>query len=226
MTVRGLSGFGDAIYLQPIVDRICREKKSGEPIYVYTNYPDVFAHLDNVVCLPYSREAKVDVDASYIDGKSNPDTLQVDDMGYTQEMRRDYITRAKPIVVFCTGYLAMGIIDEMTPLEGDVQKMIDKYIADGYKVLHLANGSKHNYNGAEKITSKSYEHTYALFRGADKIVCQQGWAVALAEGLKTPCTVLYTKRAQNSTHAKKDFITSITPKKIIYRDTTDYVYVS
>lgn len=215
MKIRGLSGFGDAIYLEPLVDANCIVHGGVE---VLTNYPQVFEHLP-VTCLAFDRSATVDKEYSYLKGKSNPDTTQLEDMGY--ELPDDFEIYHKPIALLVCGYKGMKSVMEFIPDKAIIERIIKDLHLNGYKVIHLTNGAIERYAGVETIESGSYYQTLAMFRGSDLIVCQQGWSTALAEGLNKRCLVVFSDKIRNS---KSDFIRQITPKKVCCKNTTSFVW--
>jgi hypothetical protein len=215
MKIRGLSGFGDAIYLEPLVGRYT---DAGHRVEVLTNFPQVFEHLP-VKCLPFDRNAIVDKEYSYLKGKSNPDTTQLEDMGY--QSPDEFEIAHKPIALLVCGYKGMNSVNEFIPDRAVIERIIKDLQQNGYKVVHLTNGALERYAGTEEIRSDSYYQTLALFRGSDLIVCQQGWSTALAEGLNKRCLVVFSDKIRNS---KSDFIRQITPKKVCCKVTTSFVW--
>ena len=75
-----------------------------------------------------------------------------------------------------------------------------------------------------KIVSEKmpFDDLCKLFLQADKVLCQQGWGTALAEGLNVPCDVVFTHRAKNGNY---DFVKQITPQKVFTKQTSKAVYV-
>jgi len=216
MVIRGLSGFGDAIYLEPLA-RKCSEQNN---VTVLTNYPDVFAHLP-VKISKFTKSCNVDRDFSYIDGKSNPDSTQLTDMGYANA--EDFTIEHAPIAILAAGYDGMGSRSEMTPNKKVLQGIINELCERGYKVLHIANNSKEKYSHVTEIISQNYFETVALFKGADLIVCQQGWGTALAEGLNKLCLIVFADTIRKSA---LPFIRQITPQKVCCKKTTRFVWDS
>ena len=74
-SIRAGSGFGDTLYLYPIVKHLLLK---GESLCVRTNYPEVFADL-NVPCEAFSKTA-TDIVAHYVMGKQDKRTTQYEDM--------------------------------------------------------------------------------------------------------------------------------------------------
>jgi hypothetical protein len=215
MKIIGLSGFGDSIYIEPLV----RNEAEKESIELYTKFPDVFAHLKNVKCLPFNRAAKVDKTFSYLDGKPDKNTTQIQDLGYSrpEQFKLDY----KPICVLAAGYEGMLTRNEFTPNKEVMQQIINDLKAAGFEILHITNKAIDKYEGVTEIESQNYFQTVCMFQGADLIVCQQGWGVALAEGLNKDCLVVFADKIRKS---NLEFIRQITPKKVICKNTTRFVW--
>jgi len=216
VVIRGLSGFGDSIYLEPLA----RKEAAEGNVTVLSNYPEIFAHLP-VKVEKFDRCRKCDKVFSYLEGKETPDTTQLADMGY--DCADDFEIEHKPIAIFAAGYNGMGSRNEMTPDKAVMQRIIDDLRMCGYIVLHIANKSIEKYANVTEIVSQSYFETVALFRGADLIVCQQGWGTALAEGLNKDCLVVFADKIRKSPTV---FIRQITPKKVCCKKTTYHVWDS
>lgn len=215
MKIIGLSGFGDSIYIEPLV----RSEAEKESIELYTKFPEVFAHLKSVKCLPFNNAAKVDEKFSYLDGKPNKSTTQLEDLGYSrpEQFELDY----KPICVLAAGYEGMLTRKEFTPDKKVMQQIINDLKASGFEVLHITNKAVDKYEGVTEIESQNYFQTVCMFQGADLIVCQQGWGVALAEGLNKDCLVVFADKIRKS---NLEFIRQITPKKVVCKETTSFVW--
>lgn len=217
-TIVGLSGFGDSIYLEPLARKEIENVAPGEQIVISTNYPDVFAHLP-VKKIPYNRNPDNAKKFSYLAGKSNPTTTQLKDMGYADS--DEFVIKHSPIAVLVCGYPSMGSQSDLIPDKQVVEKVIEYLRKKGYQVLHITNGSQEEYKGAVKTSSANYFQTVAMFKGSDLIVCQQGWATALAEGLKKKCLVIFSNnfRVNHNT-----FITQITPNKVCCKKSTCFIW--
>jgi len=214
----GLSGFGDAIYLEPLARKTIKDNPC-DSFTIATNYPDVFAHL-LVKRIPFTRSPDNAIKFSYLPGKTNTKTTQLDDMGY-DNIDQFQIEHA-PIAILACGYPSMGSQDDLIPEKHVIEQIITQLKQRGYQVLHIGNGSgERTYLGATKITSANYFQTVALFKGADLIVCQQGWGTALAEGLNKKCLVIFS-HAYRTNH--NPFIAQITPQKVCCKPTTHYVW--
>jgi len=72
-----------------------------------------------------------------------------------------------------------------------------------------------------EIESQSYFETVALFKGADLIVCQQGWGTALAEGLNKKCLVVFSDKIRK---CMIEFVRQITPSKVCCKSSTRFVW--
>ena len=212
--VIGLSGFGDAIYIEPIVRRLAEQ----DNIILYTDYPQVFEHIPNAETTRYNRGAIVDKTLSYIDSKANTETTQLDDLGYKSS--DEFQVAHKKIALVCAGYKGMGTRNEFIPKSRVICDIIKLLESRGYRVIHIANGTDADY-GIERVKSSSYFHTLALFKGADLIVCQQGWATGLAEGLNKCCLVVFAETIATSDNR---FIRQVTPKKVCCKTTTSFIW--
>ena len=211
MKIIGLSGFGDSIYIEPLV----RNEANKADIELYTKYPEVFAHLENVKCLPFNRSAKVDKTFSYLNGKPNKNTTQIQDLGYSRP--EQFEIDCKPVCVLTAGYHGMLSRNEFNPDKKVMQNIIDDLNHAGFEVLHITNSVIDKYENVTEIESPSYFQTVCMFKGADLIVCQQGWGVALAEGLNKHCLIVFADKIRKS---NLEFIRQITPKKTIRQKTT------
>ena len=217
-TIVGLSGFGDAIYLEPLARQAIKDNPD-ELLAISTNYPDVFAHLP-AKRMPYSRNPDHAIKFSYLPGKANPNTTQLIDMGYV--CNEAFELSHAPIAILACGYPSMGSQDDLIPDKRIVEQIIAELNLRGYQILHIGNGSgDRSYAGTTKVTSANYFQTVAMFKGADLIVCQQGWGTALAEGLNKKCLVIFS---HNYRINNNPFITQITPQKVCCKPTTHYVW--
>jgi hypothetical protein len=214
----GLSGFGDSIYLEPLARREIESAMPGEEIAIHTNHPDVFAHLP-AKKLPYNRKPDNAIKYSYLAGKANPKTTQLEDMGYVNT--DEFMIKHSPIALLVCGYPAMGSQDDLVPEKQVVEKIVAEIKAKGYQVLHIGNGSKEEYKGATKIVSINYFQTVAMFKGADLIVCQQGWGTAMAEGLNKKCLVIFSHNFRTN---HNPFLAQITPDKVCCKKSTFFMW--
>lgn len=217
-TIVGLSGFGDAIYLEPLARQAIKDNPD-ELLAVSTNYPDVFAHL-MAKRISYSRNPDQAIKFSYLPGKANPKTTQLEDMGYA--CADQFQVHHAPIAILACGYPSMGSQDDLIPDRHTIEQIIAELRSRGYQILHIGNGAgDRTYAGATKIISANYFQTVSMFKGADLIVCQQGWGTALAEGLNKKCLVIFS---HNYRINNNPFITQITPKKVCCKPTTYYLW--
>ncbi|OQB44081.1 MAG: hypothetical protein BWY02_02880 [bacterium ADurb.Bin157] len=214
MVIRGLSGFGDAIYIEPLV----RKEALKGNITLLSNYPDIFAHLP-VKVEKFNRERKCDKVFSYLEGKANENTTQLADMGYG--CVDDFAIECKPIAILAAGYKGMSSYKEFIPDKAIMQRIIDDLCSSGYSVLHITNKSIEKYDNVIEIESQSYFETVALFKGADLIVCQQGWGTALAEGLNKKCLVFFSDKIRK---CMIEFVRQITPSKVCCKSSTRFVW--
>lgn len=213
--IAGLSGFGDAIYIEPIVRKIAENE---EKIILYTDHKQIFAHIDNIEFAPYSASTITDIKLSYLHGKSDESTTQLEDLGYHNAS--DFSIKSKKIALLCAGYKGMRTRYEFIPDPAAIRIIVNALKNRGYKVLQISNNAEASYN-LEQIHCESYYHTLMLFKAADLIVCQQGWATALSEGLNKRCLVIFARKIAESESA---FIRQVTPRKVCCKSTTQFLW--
>lgn len=215
--IAGLSGFGDAIYIEPIVRKIAENE---EKIILYTDHKQIFEHIANVEFAPYSASIITDIKLSYLHGKSDESTTQLDDLGY--EKADDFSIKSKKTALLCAGYKGMRTRDEFIPEHAAIQTVVNNLNHRGYITMQISNNAQVDYN-LEQIYCANYYHTLMLFKAADLIVCQQGWATALAEGLNKRCLVIFARKIAESESA---FIRQVTPHKVCCKSTTKFLWDS
>lgn len=213
-TVRGLSGFGDSIYLLAAVQQLFKKNE----VLIYTNYPDVFKGYKT---LPFMRAVNIDYDFSYLFRKGNNFTNQWEDMllnaGIEKDIPFKLSTKGLKKIEGSSELIAIDLYPSFGNGKGRNQFMIPK----SEQFYEYVQYQKVEYKSFGYISHEiPFKNLCEIFYTAKKIICQQGWGTALAEALDIPCDVIFCKRALTSDY---DFIKRITPKKVLTKKTSTAV---
>jgi len=213
-TIRGLSGFGDTLYLRVVIEWLLCNRP--DDYIVFSNYPDVFSDL-RVHVKPFTKTGKFDYVFNYLIGKQCNHTTQFEDMIFSCDLPRNIEltsnlkTEAKRVnTVIVNLYRAMGGHNnsamEMVPYEEDFKKIYEPY---PNKIF---------------IDKKiSFNSLVNIFNSAKIVIAQNGWAIPMSEMLNIPNLICYTQRGLNS---KIQFFNTITPNKILHKKTSKYVILN
>lgn len=234
-SIRGGSGFGDSVYLRPIVDALSEK----EEIVVCSNYPDVFRGSKAKV-EPF-RRTKIDITAHYVYGKGLPNTTQWYDTCraagiypafkfHWDVVNADLVSRikglaaGKPIVVVHGGRPPMGRTD------GFGGEILPRAEAFGYALKMfsdcltvLVGSGKVSYTISTDVDLwdlTSVADVIDLFSIADGVIAQCSFAVPLAEAFDKCLVAVWSSRIAQ---AGRPYVRAITPQKILSKNTSWFV---
>jgi hypothetical protein len=233
MIIRGASGFGDAIYLYPIVRYYSH---LFNPLTVLTDYPAIYDDL-HVVTRPFCACVPV-LDCSYVNRKHLKETNQFQDMLINAEIKEtiDFTiphkqniktlfsdSKKKKTCLIVDLYNPMGT-KSAAELKPDKEKFdaTIKQLERKYNLIFLTNDDERNAKNRLCFYGKiAFSYLCDLFQNSDLIFCQVGWPLVLAEALDKKCLLLFSHQG---TRSKNNFINSITPEKVITKKSTTYFY--
>lgn len=207
--VRGLSGFGDAIYLRVAVEWLLKHRPDN--YLILNNYPTIFQDLP-VQVTTFNRRTKVDYDFSYLSGKDSPNTHQFEDMFINAKIKPVKFTsklknrKYSDKVIVIKWYPPFGqqrgsANNILAPDEETYNSFIDIIRRKNHDVMYIEPGQRFDFLELVKIFNK-----------AKLVVCQVGWGIPMAEMLDVPLLVCFNQRSLRSENA---FIRKITPQKVL-----------
>jgi ADP-heptose:LPS heptosyltransferase len=237
MTIRGLSGLGDALLLYPIIKYFLKTN----PVTVFTNYPFVFEaihtqpDMEALTFNPFHRTAPVDIDCSYLPRKEIYETTNyqdmclaagIEDQPFVYEYPKIEVVKPEKYVLFVDPYYPLSsggcknpaVIDAI-PDFSMFQKAIDYYKDHGFSIV-LVGKSNVSLNIKLKgidlnlVDKTEFFELCELVKSAAVVITQQGLFIHLAEMLGTPLIALFAKKALAS---KIIFLRSFYPCKFINR---------
>ena len=210
-SIKGLSGFGDAIYLRVAVEWMLINMP--DQYLVTTNYPDVFRDLD-VKTIPFNRGMKAEYNFTYLLRKYESGSTQFSDMcvnagiGIIPFESKLAERRPSGLTVVNNLYSPLDgcdpVSDCLRPRKEDYESLVSNY----KNVVYLKEG-KYKFIALVNILNRA-----SLF------ITQQGWGTAIAEMLNVPTIICFTKRGYE---CSDPFFSSIKPEKIIEKKTTTHI---
>lgn len=240
ISVRSGRGFGDSLYLQGVARHLVR---SGQEIEVCTNYPDVFLPLRDWIRVAPFRRDHVDRVAHYITRKAICGTDQFRDccisagIGENVDLAlewsvqntgliRDIRSHCLPVVVVQMPRAPMDRKDdfgrELLPDCRVIQQAID--LLDGQAfIVQIGQGEAlHRFHGIDLDLANKTTVAEAIdvVSVADACLGYCSFIVPLAESLRKPALLVWSRRGLNSSN---EFIRRITPDKIFHRATSRFV---
>jgi len=240
MVIKGQSGFGDSIYLYPIVKHYTTVKNI--PVTVITNFPKLFTRLPNIKTEPHTKRTPSDLRVSYSPRKYTLLSNQYQDYCYsggvdppppftldwkcTVDLRKELnIPDNKKIAIVSAPYIPFNRTDGYGhELRIDYAKM--QYLLDimkNYFIIQVGlNVAVHQLQGIDHyIQTPDYIRTISIYDNADMIIGQVGHSIPMAEALDKKAMIIYSVKGLQSKHV---FINSITPQKIHSKKTTGFIY--
>lgn len=201
--IKGLSGFGDAIYLRVATEWLL--KNNPDDYVVLNDFPDVFQGL-KVKIEKYNRNAVVDYEFSYLKHKNNPNTTQFQDMvinanlppiEFTSQLKNRQQSNQIIAIPLYSAFGQLRVMNNiLVPKKIEFDKLVNSY--DNVKYLE-----QKKYPFMELIK---------IFNTVKLVICQVGWGIPLAEMLDTPLLVCFN---QASLQNGRPFIRTITPQKVL-----------
>jgi len=224
--IKGPTGFGDAIYMYPIVKHFI---EGGDNVTVLTRHPYVFENLD---CDIAPIDDGYDIDCNYIRRKGDPNTNQFQDMCIEAGIKRQiplkldyprtFNNTTKRICLVQRPYYPMNEERLRTELMPDYTIM-QRLIHDHPDLFFVEVGQSSAYGfkfsgiGLDMVDKTDYKGLLDLYSMADIVLSQIGYSVALAEALDTRIFVLF---AQSGLDSEEYFFRTITPKKVITKESS------
>jgi hypothetical protein len=228
-SIRAGKGLGDSLYLQAVTRHFLLK---GERLQVKTNWPDVFRQLD-VECVPFDRKA--DICAHYSMRKREA-TNQFQDcclqagIAEPVDFRLDWApTTALPYRPYVCVLLPRTPMDradnygiELLPEREAMQACID-VLRQRFTIVQVGRGEP--VYGLERIdvdlTGKTtVAELLDVASGAAGFLGYCSFFVPLAESLNKPALFVWAARGLAS---DEFYIRSITPQKILSRESSRYV---
>jgi hypothetical protein len=219
LIIKGASGYGDSIYLYPIVKYFLM---SGYDPIVMTNFPFVFKKVD-VETIDFNSDIKPDILCNYFDFKEKSKKSQFYDMKYLARVPLDLkleidlemhssiisgydikkLADGKKICVIknpSVPHMAKALLD-FSPSHEQFQKIIDTkkdkyfFVSVGYskEIYHKLNGI--DLDLCDKTLA--YEILY-LCDIADMILTQSGFLLPIGEALDKPTVCIMSRKALKS----------------------------
>lgn len=208
--IKGASGFGDSIYMRPIMEWFIKNKPGKYGLL--TNFPEIFEDLPIRITKFHSR-LKADYHFTYVPHKRSDKTQFQDLIGHCGFSEIPIVSNLKDrkpngSTVVIPPYPPMGGITRSSDMKPRFEEFF--YFIKKYKRLVFIE------------ESKPFKNLVDLFNSASLVITQSGWAVPLAQILDVPLIVLLTRRALNSSN---DFISTIRPHKLKENSITKVIYM-
>jgi hypothetical protein len=236
MIIRGASGFGDALYLYPIIKHYINK---GKKVIVKTNFPEIYENL-NCECIPYDIRQPEDIYCNYCSRKRNQETSQFEDMyilaGIKEKIDFEIDTNYecslvginKSICIIQKPYFPMNELQKRYDLMPDyniIQRLINDY-KDKFFFIQVGKTGQYE-DELIKFSNVDLDYTdrtdikmlLGLINISDIFITSIGWGIAAAEALNKKVFVLF---AQSGLNSSNKFFSSITPKKVITKKTSFY----
>lgn len=241
-TIRCGRGLGDSLYLQGVVRYLVEQ---GQRLHVMTDWPDIFKQYgDKIEIKPFTRE-RIDIIAHYTLRKRFKETTQFKDCcvqaGITEnvDFKLDWNVQntnltnlikknanGKPILIVEMPRMPMNRTDnfavELLPNKKVLQFVFDLLKPHYYTVLIGHGKSLYDYSGIDydlrdKTTVSDLIDVASI---SDAIYGYCSFAVPLAESLNKKALFVWANKGLNSV---EQFIRTITPSKILHKDTSSFV---
>lgn len=228
-------GLGDAIYSYPIV-KYYKNNNPDKKIIVLTKYKEVFEILNNI---NFSEDrSNFDIDCTYLDRKQIQETNQFEDILINSnspknlnfeidiKIKKINLKTSKKILLLRNPYLGMELrkTSILTPNLNEIVNLIDKLKKKYYIILlkHEKDGTNIFYKNFDYLLEKtSINQLMNLVFQSDFIISQNGHMLALAESLNTKIISIFSSKLRETNDV---FFNSITPKKVITKKSSHYVY--
>lgn len=235
-SIRAGRGLGDSLYLQAVARHLVGK---GQRLKVCSNWPDVFRPLGgSVQVVPFTRLA--DINAHYTLRKARGDTDQFEDCciqaGIRErvEFRLDWKpgktlidSLPKPVVCVLLYRLPMDRVDgfaaELLPEFQQMQRLIDA-LKGRATIVQIGSGKPlREFQGIDlDLANKtSVSELLDVASVADGFLGYCSFLVPLAESLDKPALFLWSSKGVVS---RTSYIRQITPKKILHKETSAYVF--
>jgi hypothetical protein len=230
MILRGAGGFGDSIYMYPVLKYFL---KKGETVEILTKYPDIYAPLRKLGLIISDRYSKApDTECRYAPRYSIQVTTTYQDtlilsgappsLPFTIEFEHPkefaFSTNKKICVIRKPTMPMKGKSggDILIPDCSIIQRLIDKYRNDYYFVLAGNPEGEFNFplrgidlDLTEKLT---IPEVLQLAFQSDMIITQCGFFIPICETLNRRCFILFSDKGMKSNYK---FSPHITPRKVI-----------
>lgn len=237
--IRCGKGLGDSLYLQSVVRHLVNK---GENLEVCTNWDDVFIPLkDKVKLAPFSREG-IDIVAhysmrkSYISKQFDDCCIQAgieDDVEFkldwtiqNKKFIRQFSRIGKPIALVLIYRLPMdradGFAQELLPDINVIQKVING-LKDSHTIILCGSGQAiKDYEGIDiDVSNKTtVSELIDLALISDVMIGYCSFFVPLAESLNKKALFVWADKGLKSSN---HYIKTITPHKILYKDSSKFV---
>ncbi len=237
--MRGGSGLGDSVYLRPIAEYLVR---SGKPITVRTNYPDIFIG-SGATTEPFAKFPDVDVIAHYHGSRRNQNSTQFADMlkcaGITEDvpLRFDWSIKnpaliawlreraaGRKIVIVHGGRAPFGRTDgvgaELLPKREAFAAVLAMF-ADCFTVRVGKGKQIYALPASEDLSDKtSVSDLLDIVSSCDAVVTQCGYPIRMAEFFGVAALAVWSERGL---HSVRPIIPLITPAKILHAPTSHYL---
>lgn len=235
LIIKPSMGLGDAVYCYPVVEYY-RNNNPNKNIKVLTKYKEVFENLKNIT---FSTErSKFDIDCTYLNRKKIKETNQFEDILINSncpknlnfdiniKIKKIKIETSKKILLVRNPYLGMELRKDilLTPDLSQIINFLNKLKKKYYIILlrHKEDGTNIFYKNFDHILDEtSINQLMNLVFQSDLIISQNGHILALAEGLNKNIICFFSSKLKKTNNI---FFNSITPKKVITKKTSNYVY--
>jgi hypothetical protein len=236
ISIRGGSGFGDALYVQAIARHFVNQGHRVEAC-VHAKWSPVFRPLGEKVDVSPFRRDRIDVLAHYSTRRRNRETDQFEDcciragVGSDVELRLDWKAapgallehvRAyhRPVVLLQLPRLPMDRTDgygvELLPEFSVLQRAISHLRQRGALIVQVGAGEPlHRFEGIDLdlANATSVAELIDLASIADACLGYVSFLVPLSESLRKPALFVWSRRGLRS---KNEIIAWLTPNKVLH----------
>lgn len=231
LVIKGPSGFGDAIYLNPIAHALSKE----HDLVVQTKYPELFRDIDCKTVLESSHRDKY---CTYINNKMGKNS-QFNDMVANAGLSNielklhldlkpsknivDLVQRKKPYAVAVNPYREHIITDcRLMPEQKQYSKMVYEYVGLDIGLIVVGKSPQNlMFNGISLLDNTTQDDLLYIIKNAEKTIGQVGYIIPASEVFDVPCLAVF---AIGYKHSTKEFVKTIKPHKVITKSTTKTVY--
>lgn len=229
MKIKGCSGLGDAIYLNPVVNYFLSNSDKINPVFkniqVVSKYPELFAGL-NCEVIPEARD--IDILCSYVPRKKIIGTNQFQDTCIQAQIPfidlnlyldlevgshvKNMVEKSKPYIAFVEPYKEN--IRSDYPLMPDVN-----FMNSVLKKVSLA--YEQNVIKINKFYGYTVHEILYIIKNSEQTIGQVGYIIPASEVYDKKCLAIFSANYKKSTN---DFVRTIKPKKVVCKHTTACIY--
>jgi len=223
--IKGCAGFGDSIYMNPIIKSLTEQQKYKDiNIKVVTKYPEIFKDID---CECIEKSSNIHKNISYVPLKHSNKSQYADMCEQVQinpELKLHYNISVPPVVEMV--YLKDAYIVVIAPYKEHIRsdmslkpdskymaRLIDKLNVEDIPIIGIGEYFDFHvdYHLKEYLP---YDNLFHIIKNAKRCIGQVGFIIPMCEALDTECHAIFSRNYKKSTN---QFIKQIKPLKVIHK---------